>query len=135
MKTSIFAGVLLISLCQLSSGFFGLFEDADKKFAKKYIMASNQCTQVMMDREFAVVDKHTCKPEKTFIRATVDEARAVCAGRGSGVSEETFKVVECKLDPANNKPPNCQYTGEDGEKKILVTCNRDKKPTEFQIQE
>ena len=134
MKISIFAGVLLISLCQLSSGFFGLFEDADKKFATKYIMASNQCTQVMIDRGFAVVDKHTCKPEKTFLKATVDEVRAVCGGKGSGVSKENFKLVECKVDPAHNKPPNCQYTVEEVEKKILVTCVKNK-PTEFKIKQ
>ncbi|XP_031136118.1 ribonuclease pancreatic-like [Sander lucioperca] len=135
MKISIFAGVLLLSLCQLCSGFFGLFEeDQDKKFATKHIVASNQCTQVMTDRGFAVLDKRTCKPERTFIKATVDEVRAVCGGRGSGVSKENFKLIECKVDPANNKPPNCQYTVEEVEKKILVTCVKSK-PTDFQIHE
>uniref|UniRef100_A0A8C9Y890 Ribonuclease A-domain domain-containing protein n=1 Tax=Sander lucioperca TaxID=283035 RepID=A0A8C9Y890_SANLU len=107
---------------------------ADANFARKHTMASNQCTQVMVDRGFANDGKKTCLPEKTFIRGTVDEVRAICEGRGSGVSKENFKLVECKIDPAHNKPPNCQYTVEEVEKKILVTCVKNK-PTEFQPQE
>ncbi|XP_039662065.1 ribonuclease pancreatic-like [Perca fluviatilis] len=137
MKISIFAGFLLLSLCQLSTGAnFGSVSIrgiGDNKFEQENIVA-NLCTQVMMDRGFAFLNKTTCKPEKTFIKAPVDEVRAVCGGKGSGVSKENFKLVECKVDPAHNKPPNCQYTVEEVEKKILVTCVKNQ-PTEFKIKQ
>ncbi|XP_035861798.1 ribonuclease pancreatic-like [Sander lucioperca] len=139
MKISFFASFLLLSLCQLCSS--SIFDSNrinvrgvdDNKFEQEHIVA-NLCTQVMIDRGFDVLNKTTCKPEKTFIKATVDEVRAVCGGGGKGVSKENFKLVECKVDPAHNKPPNCQYTVEEVEKKILVTCVKNK-PTEFKIHE
>ena len=83
-------------------------------------MTTNDCNDVMRDRQITQSGSNDCKWTNTFITlATVAQIRAVCTGGqniGGNLFRSTtpFTIVICRL--INGKPnhpshPNCQYQG------------------------
>ncbi|XP_034722250.1 ribonuclease pancreatic-like [Etheostoma cragini] len=137
MKSSIFAGVLLLSAALVS-----VDGQSWAAFQRKHVnagMTHIKCTEVIKAR--TIVDPpNRCKVINTFITYDVNAVLAVCAGGGTPygngytISNATFPIIDCTQQNQNQVPPvvppNCLYNGTASTKRIIVRCEN-KKPVHF----
>ncbi|XP_032364804.1 ribonuclease pancreatic [Etheostoma spectabile] len=137
MKSSIFAGVLLVSASLVS-----VEGQSWVEFQQKHInagMTPDKCTKVITDRKI-VTPPNRCKVFNTFITQNVNAVPAVCAGGGTlygngyTISNATFNIIDCTQQNQNQVPPvvppKCLYNGTASTKRIIVRCEK-KKPVHF----
>ncbi|XP_039667393.1 ribonuclease pancreatic-like [Perca fluviatilis] len=141
MKISMFAGVLLLSAAVLS------MEKGDKVkhdvdwFTKQHIgkeMQKDDCINVIKGREIKK-DDGRCKWSNTFIRAPLEDVKAVCqTGKRVGnyyQSTTPFDLIDCQQtkEMAAKKELPCEYNGEfKAERFIVIGCDKYGSPVHFQ---
>lgn len=82
---------------------------------------NNYCNNVITNRR--IKDRNGCKPRNTFIHASPDTIKGLCAGPdGSVVSNNPYQLTDCKLDNNNEKPPNCNYQSLVVKRRIKIKC-------------
>ncbi|KAI5630415.1 ribonuclease like 2 precursor [Silurus asotus] len=126
----------LVSLLVLSTVLFAEAQSANvmpryQNFLNQHVygnMAESWCTSEIRSRKITDGNSNNCKDVNTFIRATVEQVKAVC-GKATGyyTSGQPFSVVTCKLKSGERRP-DCVYTDRrkkgDRSRYIRIACDQ-----------
>ncbi|XP_032364805.1 ribonuclease-like 3, partial [Etheostoma spectabile] len=136
MKSSIFAGVLLLSAAVLSVD----GETGVQRFKRQHMnrwMSSQGCTFEIRSNRI-MNDDGSCKKRNTFINDYYDNVKAICSrGQKKGgnlyQSNKLFSIVQCTLQ-SGTRFPDCEYRNDSPttRKKIVIGCNDYQQPVHFE---
>ncbi|CAG5989160.1 unnamed protein product [Menidia menidia] len=99
-----------------------------KTFLKRHVrgtMNVQECDNAMQSINKKIKE---CKPKNTFILSTKEKVRSICQSDGEPAEEnmtksrERFEIIVCKVKKVGRrvpKFPNCKYTGNQDNKKII----------------
>lgn len=109
-----------------------IVRDRYRKFINQHInvgMSQTRCDAEISQRDISKTDSNECKETNTFIRASTNLVKRICASAGEPYGQmrkslQPFDVVVCTLRNQGARHPHCQYRGASRTRRIAIKCEQ-----------